>query len=148
MARFRFRLQPVLSQREREEKDRMRVVGELERERLAIEARIRACQERIVAGRRVSAETLTGPGVDLRLARFQAAATMRDDQEARRGVLELAGLLRRLEGARRDLAQAAMRRRAMELLRDRDLERHKHELDRRERRELDDLTTMRHRGAT
>lgn len=146
MARFRFRLQPVLEQRKREEEDRMRAVGELERRRLDLEARIRGCQGRIVAGREEIARALTSGRVDLGGARMQAGATMRDDQEARRGVLELAAVLKGLDHARRELAQAAARRRAMELLRDRDRERYMSELNRRETLALDDLVVMRHRG--
>ncbi len=147
MARFRFRLQPVLTQREREEQERMRVVGELERQRLAIEHRIRSCQARIVEGRREVTETLAGGRVDLSAARLQAAATLRDDQEARRGVLELAAVMRKLETARKDLAAAAARRRAMELLRDRDRERFLAEQNHREQTALDDLVIMRQRGS-
>ncbi len=148
MARFRFRLQPVLDQRAREEKDRMRAVAELEREKMAIEGRIRACQHRIVAGRREITGALAGGPVDLAGARLQAGATMRDDQQARRAVIELAGVMRRLEGARADLIAAAARRRAIEILRERDLERFRADENRREASDLDDLMVMRTRGAS
>lgn len=146
MARFRFRLQPVLDQREREEHDHMRAVAELERRRIDAENRIRACQGRIVLGRAEIAAALSGGPVDLGAARMQAGATLRDDQEARRGVLELAGVMKALQQARTGLIQAAARRRAMELLRDRDLERFRADLNRRETLELDDVVVMRHRG--
>jgi flagellar export protein FliJ len=84
--------------------------------------------------------------VDLSAARLQAAATLRDDQEARRSVLELAAVMRKLETARKDLAAAAARRRAMELLRDRDRERFLAEQNHREQTALDDLVIMRQRG--
>ncbi len=146
MARFRFRLRPVLAQREREEQDRMLAVAALESERIRLENRLRACQGRIVGGRAEIAAALRSGRVDLGAARMQAGATMRDDQEARRTALELAGLLRRLESARADLALAAARRRAIELLRDRDLERFRAEENRREALDLDDLMVMRARG--
>lgn len=146
MARFRFRLQPVLGQREREEQDRMLAVAALERERLTLENRLRACQGRISGGRSEISAALGGGRVDLGAARMQAGATLRDDQEARRTVLELAGVLKRLESSRIELAQAAARRRAIELLRDRDLERHHREENRREAVDLDDLVVMRSRS--
>lgn len=146
MARFRFRLQQVLDQREREEKEHMRRVAELERERRGLEDRIRACQGRIVAGRGEIAATLRGGRVSLGDARLQAGATLRDDQEARRAVLELAGVMKRLGDCRAELVQAAARRRAVELLRDRELERFRDEQKRRESGELDDLMVMRSRG--
>jgi flagellar export protein FliJ len=146
MARFRFRLQPVLAQREREEQARMMAVAAIERERLALENRLRACQGRIAGGRADISAALSGGRVDLGAARMQAGATLRDDQEARRTVLELAGTLKRLESSRAELARAAARRRAIELLRDRDLERFRAEENRREALDLDDLVVMRTRS--
>lgn len=148
MPRFRFRLQPVLAQREREEQDRMLAVAELERLRFSLEERIRTCQRRIVAGRSEISAALSGGRVDLSGARLQARATLRDDQEARRTVLELAGVLKRLEAARAELTRAAARRRAIELLRDRDLERFRSEQNRREMLDMDDLMVMRPRTQT
>lgn len=146
MASFRFRLAPVLTQRERAERDRMLAVADLEREKIRLENQIRAAQNRIVAGRRAMADSLSGGRVELGDARLQAGATLRDYQDARRAVLELAGVMRRLEGARAELIQAAARRRAIELLRDRDRERFNAEQDRRENNALDDLIVMRQRG--
>jgi flagellar export protein FliJ len=146
MPRFRFRFQPVLGQREREEQDRMLAVAALERERVALENRLRACQGRIVGGRAEISAALTGGRVDLGAARMQAGATLRDDQEARRTVLELAGVMKRLASSRAELARAASRRRAIELLRDRDLERFRTEENRREALDMDDLMVMRTRG--
>jgi flagellar export protein FliJ len=146
VASFRFRLAPVLTQRERAERDRMLMVADLEREKIQLENRIRAAQNRIVAGRQAMADSLSGGRVELGDARLQAGATLRDDQQARRAVLELAGVMRRLEGARAELIEAAARRRAIELLRDRDQSRFNAERDRKENNALDDLIVMRHRG--
>jgi flagellar export protein FliJ len=143
MAKFKFRLQPVLEQRGREEKDRMREVGELERKRMAIEADIRASQSRIVEGRDAVVAALSIGRVDLGAARLQSAATLRHDQEARRGVLEMAAVMQQLEAARGRLIRAAARRRAIELLRDRELERYRIEENRRENVAMDDLMVMR-----
>lgn len=124
----------------------MVAVAALERERVALENRIRACQGRIVAGRSEITAVLSGGRVDLGAARMQAGATLRDDQEARRAVLELTGVHKRLESARAELVRAASRRRAIELLRDRELERFRAEENRRETVDLDDLVVMRHRS--
>jgi len=143
MPSFKFRLQPVLAQRERDEKDRMRVVAELESRRMQIEDDIRASQGRIVEGRRAVAQALSGGRVDLGAAKLGSAATMRHDQDARRGVLEMAAVINQLESARNELIQASARRRAIELLRDRALERHLDEEKRRENNAMDDLMVMR-----
>lgn len=147
MAVFRFRLQPVLEQRVREEKEQMRVVAELESRRMQIEQHIRSCQSRISESRREVASILSSGRVDLGAAKLGSAATLRHDQNARRGVLEMAAVLQQLERARGDLVHAASRRRAIELLRDRDQERFRAEQDRREQAELDDLMIMGFRAA-
>ncbi|MEM9373023.1 MAG: flagellar FliJ family protein [Planctomycetota bacterium] len=143
MARFVFRLRPVLELREREEKDRMRIVADLESRRARIESQIRGCQDRIVEGRREVAGALSGGSVDLGAARLGSAATLRHDQEARRSVLELAGVMQQLERARAELVRAATARRAIELLRDRAHERFLDEENRRESAAMDDLMVMR-----
>lgn len=126
----------------------MLAVAELERTRFMLEERIRTCQRRIVAGRAEMSAALSGGRVDLSGARLQAGATLRDDQEARRTVLELAGVLKRLDAARAELVRAAARRRAIELLRDRDQERHRAVLNHREMLDMDDLMVMRTRTQT
>ena len=47
MAKFRFRLQPVLRQREIAERDEQLKVAQVERQRLMLEDRLRQCQQRI-----------------------------------------------------------------------------------------------------
>ena len=46
MARFRFRLQPVLRQRELAERDEQLVVAAIERDRLGLEDRLRSGRSR------------------------------------------------------------------------------------------------------
>ena len=46
-AKFRFRLQPVLDQRERVEQAKQLRVAELERERIVVEEKLRRCQSDI-----------------------------------------------------------------------------------------------------
>lgn len=143
MPKFSFRLQPVLDQRAREEKDQMRAVAELDAQRMRIEEHIRACQLRIQQGRRDVSDALSGGRVDLGSAKLQSAATLRHDQEARSGVLDMAAVLQQLGHARAKLVQASAKRRAIELLRDRELERFRDAENRRESAAMDDLMVMR-----
>lgn len=142
MAKFRFKLQPVLDLREREERSQQRVVAEIERARVEIESRIRAFHAKIEDERRALREQLVG-GADLPGARLQANATIFLTHRADAAVLELAGVYRRLESARRDLAHATARRRAIELLRERQHDAWKRAIEQKEQSELDELSARR-----
>ena len=145
MARFVFKLQPVLEQRERNERDKMLVVAELERARLALESRIRMCQQMMSDERRTLAQALgVGQRVDLQAVKLQAGASLKHNFDAQRAVLELAGVYRKLESARAELAQASASKKAVEMLRDQQREAFEREQDRRETRELDEMSVMRH----
>ena len=146
MAQFRFRLQTVLEQRERDERDQQMVVAAIERDRLALESRIRNCQLQIDQERRTLSKAL-GPGqsVDLSQVRMQAGAALNYHFDAQRTVLELAGVFQKLKEARALLAKAAARKKAVELLREQHLEAFNKEQSRRENNELDDMTVMRFR---
>lgn len=142
MAGFRFKLQPVLDLRQREEREQQRIVAEIERARVEIEARIRAFHARIEDERCTLRERLTG-GADLPGARLQANATIFLTHRADAAVLELAGVYSRLETARRDLAHATARRRAIELLRERQYEAWRLAALQKEQHELDELAARR-----
>lgn len=144
MARFRFALQPVLDLRQREEDQRQKAVGELEQERLRIEDGLRRRQHSIARAREEVREGLVG-SLDPNGLRSQANASLSLMRDAQRTVLELAGIHRRLEGARRDLQEASRRRRAMELLRDRRESEWRRNLDRREQAAIDELSMTRPR---
>lgn len=144
MKRFLFKLQPVLDQREREERDKQLAVALLDRDRLALESRIRMFQGMIEDERSTLSSALgSGQRVDLQAVKMQAGATLRHHFGAQRTVLELAGVFKKLTIARQELGQAAARRKAVELLRDQQLEAHKAEINRQESNELDDLSVMR-----
>lgn len=146
MAQFRFRLQTVLEQRAREERDQQMVVAAIERERLALESRIRNCQQQMDSERITLSRALSpGKAVDLSQVRMQAGAALNYHFDAQRTVLELAGVFKKLKEARKLLAQAASRKKAVELLREQQLEAFKSEQSRRENSELDDMTVMRFR---
>lgn len=147
MARFVFGLQAALDQREREERDRQLVVAQLQREATALEERIRALQGEIVREkeelRRALVAERGGTRVDLGAARRQGAASLAKIRQAQQGAIELAGVLRRLDSARLDLLEAARRRKAVELLRDRRYDEWKRDQMRREAAEVDEIAVMR-----
>ena len=143
MAGFKFKLQPVLEMREREEREKKLALAELERERMWIENRIRGYQRNIETEQSSLAQMLgTQGGVDLRGARLQANAAVSNRFSAQRAVLELAGVHHQIERARTELASA--RRKAVELLRDRQQEAFELEQRRRESIEMDDMSVMRY----
>ncbi len=120
MAKFVFKLQPVLHLRQREERERQRAVAVLERERLRLESLIRECRRASRTERGVLRDALAEGGrVDLWPVRLQAAAAGELAARASRAAVELAGLMKRIEKDRALLIEAAKRRRAMELLRER-----------------------------
>jgi flagellar FliJ protein len=141
MAVFKFRMQRLLEQREREEGFAQRDVAELQRECIAIENAIRNRQLMIDDAKEGIRAALSGGSVDPRAARMQAGESIHHVMHAQRLALLLAGVHTRLEQARRALQECMKRRKAVELLRDRDFERWKRELDRREAAELDDIGT-------
>jgi flagellar export protein FliJ len=85
-----------------------------------------------------------GRRVDLQAVKMQAGASLRHNFDAQRAVLELASVYKKLEGARKELAQAQARKKAVEMLRDQQRRAFEQEQDRRETRELDEISVMRH----
>ena len=123
----------------------MLVVSELERERLALESRIRNCQLMMRDERQSLSDALgVGRRVDLQAVKMQAGASLRHNFDAQRAVLELASVYKKLEGARKELTQAQARKKAVEMLRDQQRRAFEQEQDRRETRELDEISVMRH----
>ncbi|USN98589.1 MAG: flagellar FliJ family protein [Phycisphaeraceae bacterium] len=151
MARFVFELEALLRQRLHAEKEQMTRVAEIERDRLAIEGEIRACQRSIVEEKRDLAERLgaekagVGHPVDLRAVRVQANASLHLITKAQRAVIRLRGVHDRLDRARLELLDRTTKRRAIELLKEKRLEEWKHERARLEQAEQDDAAVMRHK---
>jgi flagellar FliJ protein len=138
MARFRFRLEPLLKARRLAEQGRQRAVAEIERERLVIEDRLREQQQFISAGKRSMRDEMTGT-LDVDAMRLHAGATMRLMRDAERMVIELAGVHQRLDAARSELIEATRQRRAVELLRERRFEQWKAELEKADDAAIDEL---------
>jgi flagellar export protein FliJ len=144
MAKFVFQLEAVLEDRRRAERQRQVAVSHMERRRVAIEVRVKGIQARLVDERRaLRGELEPGRAVALDRVRLQMGASIHAVVELRRTAIELAGVLKRLDAARAELLTAAIRRKAVEKLREQQLARWKLEQSRREAAELDDLTLMR-----
>ena len=145
MPKFVFKLQPVLDQRIREERDQMLVVSALEQDRLALESRIRGCQQMMSDERRELTQTLgVGQRVDLQAVKMQAGASLRHNFDAQRAVLELAGVFKKLEAERAELVRVSARRKAVEMLRDSQREAFEREIDKKETHDLDEMSVLRH----
>lgn len=117
MARFVFRLEPLLTARRHAEQDARRVVAVLERERLDLEGKLRRHQQQIMSDKQQMRGSMTG-SLDMRSLRQSAGVTLHAIREAQQLVLKLAGVGQRMESARSKLRKTMTRRRAIELLRE------------------------------
>lgn len=147
MPKFRFPLEPVLEMRRREEREHQRRVAALERQRLDIETRV-ARDEDAMRTERQDLRQMLAPGSQpsgtaFAAVRAQAAASVDAVRRLRRLALDLSGVMERLARARSELAGAAARRRAVELLRERRYAEWLADQSRREQAGQDDLSTMR-----
>ncbi|MFI4872994.1 MAG: flagellar export protein FliJ [Phycisphaerales bacterium JB061] len=143
MAKFRFRFQPVLRQRELAERDEQLKVAEVEQQRLRLEERLRQCQQRLDFEQQALNSMVSSAAVNPRDARSQSAAILVAKGEAQRLAVELAGVYKRLESARQKLAEAATHRRSMELLRDNHKAKWRSEINAAEDRAMDELAVLR-----
>jgi len=147
MPKFVFKLQPVIEQRLRVEREHQRRVAELERERLALEAEIAGYQRSITLERDDLRSRLFeergGARVNLGQVRQQAHASLGLLARAQRAVVRLAGVQQRLEAARLELIRATAARRGVEVLKERRYEAWKHDQDRREAGALDEMAVIR-----
>lgn len=144
MPKFVFNLQAALAQRKAIEQQKMLIVADIERSRLALEDRLRSMHSRSGDEREELRAQLAGSAssgglVDLRGVRFQSNAALTTHFHAQQLVLQLAGLHKRLENARKDLLEATTRRKAVETLRERRFEAWKDEEKRKETASLDDI---------
>ncbi len=140
MARFVFALEPLLKARRRVEQTQQGVVAEIERDRLRLEADLRSQQQLIASGKDDHRTRLTG-AIEMRDLRLRAHSSRHAIRRAQQLVLELAGVHRRLEAARAELAEASRQRRAIELLKERRFDQWTQRLDRAENTALDELAT-------
>lgn len=124
------------------EREHQRAVAALERDRLALEDSIRAHHAMIRSEQGEARSRLVGV-LDIRSLRLQGAAALRHDAAVRQAAVRLAGVHQRLAAARAVLLDAAKRRKAVELLRQRRFEAWRLEQSRAEAKEVDELAVMR-----
>ncbi len=141
MSKFVFALEPLLRARRVEEESAQRAVADIQRERYALEDRIRRKQQAITIGKSEQQNFLTGV-LDMTMLRGHAGSTLRLMRDAQRIVLELAGLHKRLEMARDKLREDTRRRRVVELLRERRFASWKRTQEKIERDSLDELAVI------
>ncbi len=151
---FRFKLQPVLEQRLREERQRQVEVARLEAERAKLESKIRDQQGFLTQSKQAMRDAMGGESeprtiadgghrVNPHVLRSQATNAIHIKFRAQQAVLGLAGLHTRLAEARGRLTEAAKKRRGLELLREERERAWKAEIERKERTDLDELVTAR-----
>jgi flagellar export protein FliJ len=140
MAKFIFRLEPLLKARRRAEQDAQRAVAQLQRQRMALEDTLRGFQQTISHGKESLRGALAG-SIDMRSLRLEAGASLDLVRKAQQVVLQMAGLNQQQETARVGLIEARKRRRALELLREQRFEQWKRTLNKAEDARLDELAT-------
>ncbi len=117
MAKFVFRLEPLLTARRHAEQDARRVVAVIERKRLGLQDELRRHQQQIMSDKQQMRGSMTG-SLDMRSLRQGAGVTLHVIRKAQQLVLQLAGVSQRMESARAKLLKTMTRRRAIELLRE------------------------------
>lgn len=143
MKRFRFALEPVLRQRLAAEREAQKITAQHERERIAIEHEIETLE---MLGRAERQDLIGRLGVTGSIhageLRQQSAAAAQLHRRVREAALRLVGVHHRLERSRVVLARATAARRAIELIRDRQLAEYRAREERAETQHLDELAMM------
>ena len=143
MARFRFKFDVVLRHRRIIEDEAQRELAKLLRQRMIMADQIRQMQDTITESRQALATGLTGR-VDMTQVSSFASFSLQARARAQGLVERLSGLERLINGARQKLIAAARRRKAMELLFDRQREQWATEQNRREDAALDEMSVQSH----
>jgi flagellar export protein FliJ len=148
MAKFVFKLDPLLEQRRREQRRAQLGVAEIEQERLRLEDELRRRQENLQESRdevrHLLAPREDGPRrVEADQLRRTAAVSVAADRAARTLAIQLAGVHRRLAQAREQLKLADIRLKAVEQLKERQRLRFEAQQRKREADEMDELAVMR-----
>ncbi len=141
--KFRFPLQVVLDHRSRIEDQRRRELAEAEARRHQCHETLRTMQQTIVGSRGQLRSGLRGR-VDMRQVAAFAGYSIQARGEAQLIVQRLALIERDIETARQRLADAARQRKALELLREKQLAQWQSRQQRREVAELDEIATQAH----
>ncbi len=141
MARFVFKLEPLLKARCRVEQQFQLAVAEIERERIRLEDKLRDKQNVLTGGKEELRDKLSG-SIDVSSLRYRANVAQQIMRDAQRIVLELAGVHNRLFVARGKLIEAARNRRAIELVREKRYEQYKADEAKAEIAAMDELAVI------
>lgn len=141
MAKFIFKLEPVLKQRQMIEDQKQRELAKLIRHRMIFHNQLRSIQTGLSDSKRQLSDGLVGQ-VDMtrvsQFARFSGQSQVR----AQTIVRQLATLETRITEAQKQLVEAMRQRKALDLLRDKQYQAWKRTQLRREASRLDDLATQ------
>lgn len=139
MARFKFKLETVLRHRRMLEDDAQRELAKVLRQRMIFGDQLRQMQQTIVDSRQELGSSLVGK-VDLEQVSSFARFSIQARQRAQSIVVRLAGIEKQIEAARQKLLEATKKRKALELLEERQRKQWNAEADRKENVELDDIS--------
>ncbi len=143
MAKFQFKLEPVLFQRRIEEERCQRDLAKSLRERMILHTQLRHMQQRVTQAKQSLTNGLVGV-VDMTGVSSFARYSGQVRQRAHAFVMKLAGVEKQIDSARQTLIEASRRRKALELLRDKHYEAWKKRLAKREAAEMDEIAVQRY----
>lgn len=141
MARFEFKLDPVLRHRRMIEEQCQRDLAQLLRRQMILQSQITSLQETIVADKRSMAGALVGQ-VNVDRIRQHGVHSNHIAVRVQKVAIELLKLRGKIEQAREKLLTATKARKAVELLRNKRYERWMTEQRRAETREADEMATQ------
>lgn len=143
MARFRFKYEAVLKQRQAAEDQAQRELAKHMRHRNILRDQLARMQQTMRDSKQQLSEGLVGQ-VDVERIREFARYSGQVTLQARQALEQLAQIEQRLETARTELTEAMRQRKAMEVLRDKQYQQWLAEQRRRETVELDELAVQRY----
>jgi flagellar export protein FliJ len=142
LARFIFKLQAVLRQRELIEQQKQRALAGLGMQMEAMRRSLRDLEGRMRAvNDDLRTHRLVGT-VDVAYLRAHRRYVVATQQQGLQLVRQMAALQQRIEQARAELAEAAKNHKAIQKLQEKQFERWKSEQDRREMADLDEVGMM------
>src|SRR5215212_2764963 len=142
MAKFVFRLEPVLKQRKREERDKQRELAVRELVVVNLQIELKRLDDALrSASDDLRNNHLTG-SIDMSFLTAHRRFLLSMQRQGRGVVQQIAAAQVQVDDARRKLAEAAKQRKVIERLRERHLLRWREDLARREQAEMDEIGTQ------
>ncbi len=138
MAAFKFKLEPVLRHRQMIEDQRQREMARFLRQKLIIETQLRNLQQTVTDDKRAMVDSLVGK-VNVRRIRQHGVHSNQMTLRIQMMAVELFKLEQEIDKARAVLLDATKGRKAVELLRNKQLRRWQDERNRQETRQLDEF---------